>query len=196
MNFVKLCCSFLSRLWWHQINNSLGSSGKYFLLDSNCYGVRCHWVVIFVQKHNCIRSNMNRDLYLDVYTILKRIKLTIWTICAFRVLNPQSCFTGNKRYPLFQLTYYAILMFIIVANIVVTAGMYTPIACVIFRHSRNHRIKNRVASVQDFEMCCREMTLNIKQSVCISRRRISRKNESFNFLISRKRFLKHRIRLG
>ena len=32
---------------------------------------------------------MKRDFYLDVYTILSRIKLTTWTICAFRVLNPR-----------------------------------------------------------------------------------------------------------
>ena len=31
---------------------------------------------------------MKRDFYLDVYTILNRIQLTIWAICAFRVLNP------------------------------------------------------------------------------------------------------------
>ena len=33
-------------------------------------------------------SNMNRDFYQSVYTIFNRIKLTIWTICAFRVMNP------------------------------------------------------------------------------------------------------------
>ena len=32
--------------------------------------------------------NIKRDFYLDVYTILNRIELTIWTICAFRVLKP------------------------------------------------------------------------------------------------------------
>ena len=32
--------------------------------------------------------NIKRDFYYDVYTIFNRIKLTIWTICAFRVLNP------------------------------------------------------------------------------------------------------------
>ena len=32
---------------------------------------------------------MNRDFYLDVYTILYRIQFTKWTICAFRVLNPR-----------------------------------------------------------------------------------------------------------
>ena len=32
---------------------------------------------------------MKRDFYLDVYTILSRIELTTWTICAFRVLNPR-----------------------------------------------------------------------------------------------------------
>ena len=34
------------------------------------------------------KKNMKRDFYLDVHTILNRIQLTIWTICAFRVLNP------------------------------------------------------------------------------------------------------------
>ena len=33
-------------------------------------------------------SNSNRDFYWDVYTIFDRNELTIWTICAFRVLNP------------------------------------------------------------------------------------------------------------
>ena len=32
--------------------------------------------------------NMKMDFYLDVYTILSRIKLIIWTVCAFRTLNP------------------------------------------------------------------------------------------------------------
>ena len=31
---------------------------------------------------------MKKDLYLDVYTILNPIQLIIWTICAFRILNP------------------------------------------------------------------------------------------------------------
>ena len=42
--------------------------------------------MVFVLKYK-------RDFYQDVYTILNtilnRIKLTIWTICAFRVLNPR-----------------------------------------------------------------------------------------------------------
>ena len=36
-----------------------------------------------------VLTNINRDYYEDVYTILNRILLTIWTICAFRVLNPR-----------------------------------------------------------------------------------------------------------
>ena len=32
--------------------------------------------------------NIKRYFYSDVYTILNRIKFTIWTICAFRVPNP------------------------------------------------------------------------------------------------------------
>ena len=34
-------------------------------------------------------SNIKRDFYLDVYTILNRIKLTIWTICAPWAPNPR-----------------------------------------------------------------------------------------------------------
>ena len=33
-------------------------------------------------------NNLKRDFYLDGYTISNRIELIIWTICAFRVLNP------------------------------------------------------------------------------------------------------------
>ena len=33
--------------------------------------------------------NIQRDFYLDRYTILSRIELTTWTLCAFRVLNPR-----------------------------------------------------------------------------------------------------------
>ena len=33
--------------------------------------------------------NSNRDVYLDVYIIFHRVKLTVWTICAFRVMNPR-----------------------------------------------------------------------------------------------------------
>ena len=32
-------------------------------------------------------ANSNRDFYWELYTIFNRIKFTIWTICAFRVLN-------------------------------------------------------------------------------------------------------------
>ena len=41
--------------------------------------------------------NSNRDFYQDVYTIFNRIKLTKWTICAFRVLNPHQ-WSLAKRY--------------------------------------------------------------------------------------------------
>ena len=43
---------------------------------------------IELRYFNCADWNIKRDFYLDVYTILNRIKLTIWTICAFRVINP------------------------------------------------------------------------------------------------------------
>ena len=32
---------------------------------------------------------IKRDFYSDTYTILNRILLTVWTICAFWVLNPR-----------------------------------------------------------------------------------------------------------
>ena len=34
---------------------------------------------------------IKRDFYSDVYTILNQIEFTVWTICAFRVLNPGQC---------------------------------------------------------------------------------------------------------
>ena len=41
------------------------------------------------QKGLCdIPTNTKRGFYSDVYTILNRIWLTIWTICAFQVMNP------------------------------------------------------------------------------------------------------------
>ena len=49
--------------------------------------------------------NIKRDLNKDVYTILNRIKLTIWTICTFRVVDPhqrslakQSSFKAKQTY--------------------------------------------------------------------------------------------------
>ena len=60
-------------------------------------------------------------------------------------ISGPSCFTGNQQYPLFQLIYYGILIVIVIGNIFVTAGLYTPIACVIYRHfnvrrrQRQHR---------------------------------------------------------
>ncbi|KAK3094113.1 hypothetical protein FSP39_024258 [Pinctada imbricata] len=48
-------------------------------------------------------------------------------------ISGPSCFTGSQRYPLFQLVYYSILIFIVIFNIVITAGLYTPIACVIYK---------------------------------------------------------------
>ena len=93
-------------------------------------------------------------------------------------ISGEGCSTGNKRYPLFQLIYYAIVMFILVANIVVTAGMYTPIACVIFRRSRKRRIQNRIGIdnvyVEDSETCSRDTTLNVKPTVGSSKKMSSR----------------------
>ena len=40
---------------------------------------------------------MKSDFYLDVYTILNRIQLTKWTICAYRVLNPRQWFIAKQR---------------------------------------------------------------------------------------------------
>ncbi|KAK3093038.1 hypothetical protein FSP39_010373 [Pinctada imbricata] len=48
-------------------------------------------------------------------------------------ISGPSCFTGNQRYPLFQLVYYSIMIVIVISNIVITAGLYTPIGCVIYK---------------------------------------------------------------
>ena len=56
-------------------------------------------------------------------------------------ISGKSCSTGNNQYRKFQLIYFGILMIILVTNIVVTAGMYAPIACVIFRRIRQRRVQ-------------------------------------------------------
>ena len=44
--------------------------------------------LVHQQWHPQSSWKSNRDFYQDVYTSFNRIKLTIWTICTFRVLNP------------------------------------------------------------------------------------------------------------
>ena len=39
--------------------------------------------------HICVISIQKETSSKNVYTILNRIKFIIWTICAFRVLNPR-----------------------------------------------------------------------------------------------------------
>ena len=41
--------------------------------------------------------NTKGDFFSDVYTILKRIKWTIWTICAFRLLYPRQLSWAKKN---------------------------------------------------------------------------------------------------
>ena len=48
-------------------------------------------------------------------------------------ITGEHCSLANEKYPTFQLAYAGILIFIGVANIVVTSAMYMPIACVIYR---------------------------------------------------------------
>ena len=43
--------------------------------------------------------NMKRNFYLDVNTILNRILLRMWAICAFRVLNPHQWPLSKKGVP-------------------------------------------------------------------------------------------------
>ena len=54
-------------------------------------------------------------------------------------ITGKGCSTTNNEYSLFQLIYYGVVMFILVTNIAVTCGLYTPIACIIYRRSRNYR---------------------------------------------------------
>ena len=56
-------------------------------------------------------------------------------------ITGKSCATGNNQYPRFQLIYSGVLIFIIFAHIVVTAGLYTPIALVIYRRFRKRHIQ-------------------------------------------------------
>ena len=61
-------------------------------------------------------------------------------------ISGQRCSIGNEEYPLFQRIYYGIVIFIIVANIVVTTAMYIPIACVVYRRLRKKSAKQRVGN--------------------------------------------------
>ena len=45
--------------------------------------------LVHQQWHSPSSWNIKRDFYWDVNTILNQILLTIWTICAFRVLKPR-----------------------------------------------------------------------------------------------------------
>ena len=54
-----------------------------------------------------------------------------------------NCASGNNQYPRFQLIYCCMMMFILVVNIGVTAGLYTPIALVVYRHFRKRNIQQR-----------------------------------------------------
>ena len=54
-----------------------------------------------------------------------------------------TCVTANHKYPSFQLICYVIVTLIILSNIVATLGLYTPIACVIYRFSRKRRLQQR-----------------------------------------------------
>ena len=54
-----------------------------------------------------------------------------------------TCVTANHQFPSFQLICYVIVTLIILSNIVATLGLYTPIACVIYRYSRKRRLQQR-----------------------------------------------------
>ena len=58
-------------------------------------------------------------------------------------ITGKGCSTGNEIYPKFQLIYYAIMLVFLFANIAITAGMYTPVACVIYRRFRKRRSQSR-----------------------------------------------------
>ncbi|KAK3088024.1 hypothetical protein FSP39_013627 [Pinctada imbricata] len=47
-----------------------------------------------------------------------------------------SCYNGNKEYPLLQSMYHIVLTVVGTANIILTAGMYAPIAVIIIRRQR------------------------------------------------------------
>ena len=65
-------------------------------------------------------------------------------------ITGEGCSTGNNKYPRFQLIYGGILILIIVTNIVTTAGLYTPIALVIYRRFRKQYIQR--TSIEETEI--------------------------------------------
>ena len=70
------------------------------------------------------------------------------TSAVYRNVNiiGEGCATANNQYPLFQMISYCMLMFILVANIGTTFGLYVPIGCVIYRRFRKRRIQQRPRS--------------------------------------------------
>ena len=70
------CLAYLSRIEIHQI---------WSYIDVRILKI-LGWKGFLSLLNN---KNTKRDFYSDVYTILNRILLSIWTICAFRVLNPR-----------------------------------------------------------------------------------------------------------
>ena len=82
---------FLEKTCWTVLINGPynGSLNKPFVVSGDVWAAQSNFCCMnYRTKLQCI-ININRDFYLDVYTILNRIKLTTWTICAFRILNPR-----------------------------------------------------------------------------------------------------------
>ena len=60
-------------------------------------------------------------------------------------LYGERCSLGNEKFPTFQLIYVVIVIFIVVANIIATCAMYTPIACVIYRRFRRSKVPSNTS---------------------------------------------------
>ena len=89
----KIVKPLSERKWHRDLNIDFDVFGKYIYIQ-NIMNVKIKPLLNSTTKY-CTKDThqvveiQNRDFYQDVYIILNHIKLTIWTICAFRVQNPR-----------------------------------------------------------------------------------------------------------
>ena len=74
-------------------------------------------------------------------------------------LHTARCSFSNDQYPTFQIIYIVILVFVSIAYIIATVGMYIPITCVIYRHLS----KTRNTNTENIMMARRDYTINAQE---------------------------------
>ena len=100
------CTFFVNFEFWFKWQNYLHVKHVCQWWYRQCFvvqieNIRLKFYQVLIVLNNVLRSlsNITRDFFYDVYTILNRIWLTICTMCAFRVMNPnQWSLTKQSRF--------------------------------------------------------------------------------------------------